>query len=441
MASAYRIVWSNPWVRAGVGLAAFVGVALLLYFMRPILVPLFFAFIIAYIFDPLVDIFERRRIPRMATIMVLVLGMFMAMAAVPLVLVPNIIQQADELIRASGDLDKEPWVVRIEQRLPLDRLVEALGWAEIQAENEASPIEVLVSQGAQVIRDNAGNFLRAHANEIVGAGTTASRSFAEFVRSSGDFILRTFLFFGNLALFLFVAIYLLKDYDRIIVTIGELVPPRFRDKTSTIMTRIDNQLKAFLRGQLMVMFALGLMYAIGFKLSGVLFAVPLAIFGGAASFVPYLGAALTIGPAVILTLVVHGIDWHLAAVLATFGIAQSIESYILTPKVVGSKVGLGPVWVILAVLVFSSWLGFLGLLLAVPIAAALKVFVTEGVDLYRNSQFYQGYSPSPSLSPAVAEGPAESPAPARSKSPRKPSSAKAKSSSASKAAPRRKKEK
>ena len=85
-----------------------------------------------------------------------------------------------------------------------------------------------------------------------------------------------------------------------------------------------------------------------------------------------------------------GLDWHLAVVLATFGIAQLLEGTLITPKVVGEQVGLGPVWVILAVLVFGNALGFLGLLLAVPIAATLKVLVIEGIDTYRGSTLFQG---------------------------------------------------
>ncbi|MCC6144877.1 MAG: AI-2E family transporter, partial [Candidatus Hydrogenedentes bacterium] len=145
----------------------------------------------------------------------------------------------------------------------------------------------------------------------------------------------------------------------------------------------------FLRGQGIVCLGLGVMYLVGFLISGVPFAVPLAIFGGVASFVPYLGFILTVGPALFLTLLEYGFDWHLLGVVGTFVVAQAIEGNLLTPKVMGAQVGLGPVWVILAIMVFSGALGFLGLLLAVPTAAVLKVLVVEAVRCYKESSLYQ----------------------------------------------------
>jgi predicted PurR-regulated permease PerM len=114
------------------------------------------------------------------------------------------------------------------------------------------------------------------------------------------------------------------------------------------------------------------------------------LFGGIASFVPYMGIALTIGPALGLTLLQHGVDWHLPAVVVAFWVAQAIEGSILTPKIIGEQVGLSPVWVILAIMVFGTTLGFLGLLLAVPIAAALKVLVDEAVAYYKGSPLFDG---------------------------------------------------
>jgi len=98
---------------------------------------------------------------------------------------------------------------------------------------------------------------------------------------------------------------------------------------------------------------------------------------------------LTIGPSLLLALLRFGLDWHVFGVVCTFVAAQLIEGGLLTPKIVGDKVGLNPVWVILSILVFSSWLGFIGLLLAVPIAATLKVFVVEAVAYYKRSPVFE----------------------------------------------------
>ena len=154
------------------------------------------------------------------------------------------------------------------------------------------------------------------------------------------------------------------------------------------MGQIDRQLKAFFRGQLIVCACLGTIYVIGLYVAGTPFALPLGVFGGIVSFVPFLGIALTLGPAVLLTLIAHGLDWHVLVVLITFGGAQALEGNYLTPKIVGSKVGLGPVWVILSVMTFGTVLGFKGLLVAVPLAATLKVLVVEAVGYYKGTSFF-----------------------------------------------------
>jgi predicted PurR-regulated permease PerM len=132
------------------------------------------------------------------------------------------------------------------------------------------------------------------------------------------------------------------------------------------------------------------MYALGFWISGTPLALMIGAFGLVASFVPYLGVVLTSILAISLTLLAWGIDVHLIGVLITIGLAQFLEGNVLTPKIVGDQVGLNPVWVILAVLVFGNFLGFLGLLIAVPTAAALKVLVVEAVAYYKNSKVYRG---------------------------------------------------
>jgi len=132
------------------------------------------------------------------------------------------------------------------------------------------------------------------------------------------------------------------------------------------------------------------MYAIGLLIAGTPLGLLIAMFGMVASFVPYLGVVLTAGPALVLTLLKYGqIDWHVAAVVLTFVVAQALEGNVLTPKIVGSQVGLNPVWVILAILVFGNVLGFMGLLLAVPIAASLKVLVIEAVQRYKRSRVFE----------------------------------------------------
>ncbi len=371
-------VLSNPWVRALGALALLALLALLAHLLSAVLVPLFFAFIVAYIFDPAIDRFEAWKIARMSAIIGLIAVILLLAAGLPFLLIPSVIIEAEALMKAPAAGDAPAGGLAIFDRA-LARLPEPINSRE----------EMRRFLGGY-IRGNAQAFLTQHAQQIASLGKTAGAATAGLFKSVAGAILGVVLLVGNFALFAFVAVYLLKDYDAIIAGINELVPPRHRLQAARIMGQVDLQLKAFLRGQFIVCVCLGTMYAIGLKLSGVPFALLLGCFGALAGFVPYLGLALTIGPAILLVLLAHGIDGHLAGVLATFAIAQALEGNVLTPKIVGSQVGLGPVWIILSIMVFSSALGFVGLLLAVPMAAVLKVFAAEAVPYYKNSTFFGG---------------------------------------------------
>jgi len=401
-------VLENPWVRALGALLALALAAGLLYLLSPVLVPLLFAFLVAYIFDPVVSAMERRKISRLMATLGVVTAVVLVVVVLPLVIVPNMLVEAEQLIRDARTEAAERRAQRAAEapmvegdpgffarsyegvlgRLPLDEIVIRLGLAEPGEEFEARPL--IAEHVGAWIQENALGLLQAHAHTLMDAGVWAGASAADLLRALGNALIGAILFVGNFVLFALVAVFLLKDYHHIIAAGHDLTPPRYRPKASDIMRRIDFQLKSFLRGQLMVCACLGLMYGIGFLISGVPFALTLALFGGAASIVPFLGFALTVLPAVLLTLIAHGLDWHVAGVLVTFAVAQTLESNVLTPKIVGSQVGLGPVWVILAIMVFGTAFGFLGLLIAVPLAAALKVLVLEALDYYRSSAVFAG---------------------------------------------------
>lgn len=433
-------VLQNKWVRAVALLGALIGLAIVGYLLSAVLVPLFLAFIVAYIFDPVIDKIETYKISRVGAIVTLVGGIVLAAIILPLIILSSVSRQADEMMdntakSAVSDDEEDEEALRfrtkvankVEDWFALDSLVQALGWDEdtslpmvasttaSESDAPANSAEETTSSSTDaeaaadapeesgavaqdldslgIIRHKIGEKITQNTDQLIQSffpeWKTASTSALRMMRALGDMFLSTFLFVGNFVLFAFVAIYLLKDYDHIVAQGDSLVPHRYRLKVRDIMGRIDRQLRSFLRGQFMVCCCLGTMYAIGLSIAGAPFALLLALFGAIASFVPYLGLVLTIGPAVILTVFYYsGIDWHLAGVLITFAVAQFLEGNFLTPKIVGSQVGLGPVWVILAIMIFSSTLGFIGLLLAVPIAAVLKVLAEEGLRLYRESEFY-----------------------------------------------------
>jgi len=398
-------VLRNKWVQAVGLLGAIIGISMVLYLLSAVLVPLFFAFIVAYVFDPVIDKIETYKISRVGAIVTLVGSIILVSILLPLIVLPGVLDQAREMMTAparttvtsdspsSADgsesaerSSSEPrFTDRLENWLGLDNLVVMVGWSEPEVE-DPDALAIVRKNVGRLVNENVEKVLAGLAPQFKAAGTSA----VKVMSIVGDSLLRVFLFVGNFVLFAFVAIYLLKDYDDIVAAGDRLVPPRYQPKVREIMGRIDRQLRSFLRGQFTVSCCLGTMYAIGFLISGAPFAILLALFGALASFVPYLGLILTIGPAVILSILVHGVDWHVLGILITFAIAQFLEGNFLTPKIVGSQVGLGPVWVILAIMVFSSTLGFIGLLLAVPIAAVLKVLAEEGLILYRTSRFFSG---------------------------------------------------
>lgn len=382
----------SPWARAGALALLLALTALAAYLLRAVMVPLLFAFLIAYILHPVADALERRRVPRTPAIIVIVVALMLGCLLLPLMIVPGIVVEAQRLVDAAKQDFSLAWFDRLLDRLPLLQIMQQTGWIPEDAE-DVNERAVLAEKLGAFIQTQARSFLVDNAGAIMGAGQRVSVTAAAFFSSLANGILNTVLFIGNFALFAFVAIYLLKDFDRIAATAHELLPPRYRGRIADLMIQIDIQLRAYLRGQITVCCCLTIIYAIGFKIAGVPFALPLALIGGMANLVPYLGVAITIGPALLLTLLQHGIGGHLFAALLVFLCAQLLEGYVLTPRIVGGQVGLSPVWVILAIMVFSTTLGFVGLLLAVPIAAALKVFVVEGLNAYKRSALFADASP------------------------------------------------
>ena len=176
--------------------------------------------------------------------------------------------------------------------------------------------------------------------------------------------------------------YLLRDWDFIITRIGALIPESQRDTVFALARDTDEMLGAFLRGQLLVMFALAVIYSLGLSIVGVKFAVAIGVVSGLVSFVPYLGLVFGIGLASLTVLLEPNPLWLFVGVVATFAIAQMIEGTILTPKLVGDRIGLHPVLVIFAIAAGGQLFGFFGILLALPAAAVLSVLVRFAYDRY-----------------------------------------------------------
>lgn len=335
-----------------------------LYWLRDVLTPVFLAFTIAYVLDPVVDRFEAWKLPRPLGIAI-VLGATLGAITLFLVLaVPDIARDvatvAQELPRqAMGLLARlEPWLTSHGVQVPQS----ATEWIERFGESASSITAPLVSSASGVLGFVIGN---------------------------------TFSLIGSAAAALIVpvfAVYLLNDFDRITAAIRDLLPIRWRDPVTSYAREVDAVLNQFMRGQLTVMAILAVLYALSYAVLGVRLAIPIGIVAGLLSFIPYLGGGFALVTGLLLSVLGGGGMGQLLGVGVAWALIQTLESFVLTPRIVGKTVGLSEAWVLFALFLGGEIFGFLGVLLAVPVTAVAKIFVAQAVEHYRSSELYLGGS-------------------------------------------------
>ena len=244
-------------------------------------------------------------------------------------------------------------------------------------------------QFEQVWLPNIAEMLNLDIGEDIGIGAFISR-YGDMAGSWGSKVLVSVSQSGGavaaavLSLFLvpILTFYLLRDWDSILAHVAALIPADQRDMVVDLAKETDEVLGAFLRGQVLVMLALSVIYALGLKLVGLEFAIAIGVVSGLVSFVPYLGFVFGIAIASLTVVLEPEPLWKLAGVVATFSIAQMLEGSLLTPKLVGDRIGLHPVLIIFAVAAGGQLFGFFGILLALPAAAVLSVLVRFAYHRY-----------------------------------------------------------
>jgi predicted PurR-regulated permease PerM len=334
----------------------------LLYFLRGVLTPLCVAFAIAYVLDPVVDRLEAWRIPR-ALAIVIVMLVFLALVVLLFVLViPRLVTDiANVIVELPGHAQRaltrlEPWLLQYGVEVPHS----TTEWVE-RLQGQANNI-------ASSILAPAGNVLRW-------------------------FVGGTFSVIGAVAAALIVpvfAIYLLYDFDRIVAGIRDLTPPRWRGKVVSYAREIDNVLGHFIRGQLIIMAILAVLYGGAYTALGVRLAIPIGLMAGMLNFIPYLGSAFALVSGLLMLLIGGGSLMQMVGVAIAYTVIQSLEGFVITPRVVGKTVGLRDVWVLFALFVGGELFGFMGVLLALPFAAVAKIFVARGVTAYRGTDLFLG---------------------------------------------------
>lgn len=346
-------------------LVALVGGVLWLF--GPALSPFIVAGLFAYLFNPLVERLERRGVSRALSVSLLFLVMTLVLVGIVLVLIPFIENQIANFI----------------QQLPR--------WTE-WAQTKAAPwieAHLGISLGSIDSQQVIG-MLEQHWREAGGFATNVLGR----VSKSGFAIIGWVL---NLVIIPVAAFYLLRDWNIVVDRMHALVPRSVEPVVVRLARESDETLGGFLRGQLSVMIVLGVLYGVGLWAVGISVGPLIGMIAGLISFVPYLGAIVGVLMGVVAALVQYQDGFHVMLVLIVFAVGQLLEGYVLVPKLVGDKIGLHPVAVMFAILAGGELFGFVGVLLALPIAAVAMVLLRYAYERYTSSAMYQDPESAPQI--------------------------------------------
>ena len=333
----------------------------LVYLLHPILSPFLVALLLAYLFDPLVDRLEKWGLSRTWGVVAVFALFTLIVMTLLLVLVPMLAKQ----------------LLRLYELAP-----QMLDWMQ----HSAMPWV----QSRLGLADGFWKFdkVKAAISEHMGQTTDIVGVVLSQATASG---LALIGWLANLVLIPVVSFYLLRDWDLMMAKIRSLLPRNREERVMSLAGECHEVLGAFVRGQLLVMLALGGIYAAGLMLVGLELGLLIGLIAGLAAIVPYMGFVIGIGAALIAGLFQFGGDLYpMLGIVAVFMVGQALEGMVLTPLLVGDRIGLHPVAVIFAILAGGELFGFTGVLLALPVAAVIMVLVRHVHDLYKDSDIYSG---------------------------------------------------
>lgn len=349
MNSAYRWVWG----------AAVVLFCVVLYLLQPILSPFLIGILLAYMGDPVVDRLERWKLSRTWGVVVVFALISLVLAILLLVLVPMLGKQ----------------LLRLYELMP-----QMLDWAQHQA---LPWIQLKLGLNEGFWRFDQ---LKTALSGQLGKTTDIVGMLLSTATASGLALLG---WLANLLLIPVVSFYLMRDWDLMVAKLRSLLPRGREGLVVQLISECHEVLGAFLRGQLLVMLALGVLYATGLMVIGLELGLLIGVLAGLASIVPYLGVVVGIGAAITAGLFQFGVDFYpLLGIAAVFMVGQMLEGMLLTPMLVGDRIGLHPVAVIFAIMAGGQLFGFTGILLALPVAAVIMVLVRHLHDFYKLSDLY-----------------------------------------------------
>ncbi|MDM7481437.1 MAG: AI-2E family transporter [Halomonas sp.] len=335
-------------------LVALVGVV---YLLDAVLMPFIAGLILAYLADPLTNYFQRLGLKRVWAVSSVFLILLLVLAISLLILIPLVIQQIKqlgEMVPGVFDWVKNYLAPQVQE------------WTGYDLRSELDNVQETLAENWR----DAGSYLAQALGQIGRSGM----AFATWVT--------------YVALIPVVTFYLLLDWNRLLNNLIDLIPRHWVDDATRLAKRCDEVLAAFLRGQLLVMLCLGVIYAVGLTLMGLNFGLLIGVISGLVSMVPFLGFIVGLSSALVVALFQFDSWWALLGVLGVFSLGQVIESVVLQPKLLGDKIGLHPVAVIFAVLAGGNLFGLTGVLLALPAASVIMVLLKEVKERYQNSALY-----------------------------------------------------
>lgn len=335
----------------------------LLWLLHPILLPFVAGAGLAYLLDPLANRLTKRGVSRLVAVFAILGGFVLVLAGLLIVIVPVVANQL------SAFVEHVPSFVH-----RLQSLVTEAGQTWLKGIITSTPtgsegsLAVLISKFLGYLTD-----------------------FLTSLWSKGEALLSAF---SLLVITPVVTFYLLWDWNRIVAAFDDLIPLRHRDTVRGLMREINRVLSGYLHGQLTVCVILGTYYAIGLTLSGLTFGVLIGVAAGFLTFIPYVGSLTALVVSFSMAMAQFFPDWtRIFVVVGVVVVGQFVEGNVLSPKLVGESVGLHPLWLIFALLAFGYLFGFVGLLLAVPVAAAAGVLTRFALHRYRASPIYTGNPP------------------------------------------------
>ncbi|WP_342455194.1 AI-2E family transporter [Spartinivicinus poritis] len=345
---------SQRWFILGVLLI----VIALIYLLKPILPPFLVGMVLAYLGDPIADKLEAKGMSRTWAVTIVFTALSLVGSLLLLIMLPQLIIQIKNLIQ----------YLPIWQEWLQVNVIPVLH-SQLGIDPGAFKLDTITQHITATWRD-AGSFLTPIIKSATASGVAIVTALA------------------NLFLVPVVTFYLLRDWDIMMAKISSLLPRSIEPVVKQLASECDEVLGAFLKGQLIVMLCLGLIYSTGLWVVGLQFAVIIGLIAGLASIVPYMGFAIGIGAALIAAAFQFDSMLPFVGVVVVFIVGQILEGMVLTPLLVGDRIGLHPVAVIFAILAGGQLFGFVGILIALPVAAIIMVLLRHLHDIYKLSDLY-----------------------------------------------------